>query len=223
MVKVDAAFERGLWDVREGRVKFDDFARKQKRVWEALAKYLLRRWSVGTWVTKEDVVQDVMLGAWGAIWNYEPAHPNAPPLAMYVIYNATDKAKKLLHRYRGALLSGNADAHPSCIDVPVDTHVASFMDSSPADQDEVAHRSEVIRRAITKSRSKVERRALEAAVKAGEIGGLIVGDDLSLAISAQELYSDATARKACKLGSEETALRVVIQAAQGITERLIAA
>ena len=231
MVKHDQAFERGLWDVREGRETFAKFVRATRSTWEALAKYLLRRWRVGAWADQEDVVQDLLLGAWEVLWRYEPGHANAPTLGGYVVYNALDKAKKRgVHHYRGASLSGNADANPSHVDLLASQVWGDDADrkldaagTSPPEQEDAVSEREVITRALKTTKSAVERRVVETAATTGEFRGFCVGDDLSLAICAQALYGDAPVRRECKLRTEEQALRAVVKASRATTLRLLAA
>lgn len=103
---------------RDGRMTFDELARRTRPNWEKLAQYLLRRWRSPTWVADvEDVVQDLLLGAWVALKEWDPQHPAAAPLKSYVIFNAVDKAKKRVHTLRKA--KRRDDKAPSRHMVPV--------------------------------------------------------------------------------------------------------
>jgi len=230
MFRHDASFERGVVDVREGRVTFDVFARRQRAAWDAMAGYLMRRWRAGVWVDREDVVQDLLLGAWHAIFEWDPHHPSAPSLAGYVVYNALDKAKKRLHRYRGALLSGNADAHPSANEKLASqlwgddaTRRIEESATTPPEQEEAALEFEVARAAMVTSEKASERHAIEVARGLGEFRAFLVGDDFALTRCAEALYGDEVARRECRLRSSRQALRSVVLASQSVATRLIAA
>lgn len=109
--------ERALWDLREGRISFTEFARESRPAWEALATYIARRWRLPSWGTTEDLVQELLLGAWEFVWKFEPCMGTT--IRRFVIYNAVDKAKKHAHRMRGASLSGSADRNPSHVERPL--------------------------------------------------------------------------------------------------------
>jgi DNA-directed RNA polymerase specialized sigma24 family protein len=103
-------FAEQLWAVQRGEMTFDQLARETRGHWERLAEYLGRRWRLPGWVAREDVVQDLLLGAWEAIWHYKEGRSS---IEGYVVWNACDKAKKRLHRHRGAKLHRKADSNPS--------------------------------------------------------------------------------------------------------------
>jgi DNA-directed RNA polymerase specialized sigma24 family protein len=230
MVKDNAALERGLWDVREGRKTFDEFARETRAVWESLAKYVLRRWRVAAWADQEDAVQDLLLGAWTAIYDYDPRHPAAPTLAAYVTYGAVDKAKKRAHKYRGAILSGDADRNPSRIqkcatqlwgeDAARRMEEASVVEAPQGDDVEQAMAVEA---ALEGSATVAERRALEAALRLGDFAGFLAGDDETLALAGAALYDDEESRRACGVRTRREAVRVAVLASQSAAARLLAA
>lgn len=81
--------------------KFDDFARATRGYWEMQARRLMRRWQTPADVEVEDVVQELLLGAWKAVPRFDPARGKT--LVQYVRWNAISKAKKFMHRQRCAL------------------------------------------------------------------------------------------------------------------------
>lgn len=116
--KGDRVMDYELAACRDGRMTFDELAKRTRPSWEKLAQYLLRRWKSPTWVSDvEDVVQDLLLGAWLAIQEWDPSYPGAAPLKSFVIFNSVDKAKKRVHQMRKA--KRRDDKAPSRHMVPV--------------------------------------------------------------------------------------------------------
>ena len=105
----------GSWCARAlaKQVTLGEFFRANRSVFGELAVRLMSRWGAGSAVDVEDVMQELMIGSVWAFRRYDPTHPRAAALEQFVLYNACDKAKKWLHRQRGAILHGNADANPS--------------------------------------------------------------------------------------------------------------
>lgn len=208
-------FEKGLWEVYEGRQTFDAFARRMQRHWERLAEYIARRWRLPVWASKEDVVQDLMRGAWEAVWEYKPEKGTS--LGGYVVYNAVDRAKKRVHRYRGAALHRKADSNPSRMDlsyvqvfgvVDADRKVDAMLAQEP-EQEQMAIRRENVERVLAACVSEQERYVVRALEHAG-----------TLAEGAQRLYDDPTARRVCRCNKEEDAARVVVETALALVGRL---
>jgi len=210
------AFARECWALYDGRQTFDEFAVRTRDRWRQLVRYLLKRWRISRWVDTEDLEQDMLLGAWNSVWKFDPARGVA--LDAYVVYNAVDKAKKAMHRYRGAKRSGNADANPSRMEFGFheradDEHggerwAEEHLAQEPSHEDRVEVR-EAIDRALRHCRTEAEREVVLAVVKT---------DDLAAA--AEALYADPEARRRCRMGSEKQAARVVVRAAREVAERL---
>lgn len=115
--------ERAAMDYRDGRTTFGEYLAATKARWESVAGWLMNRWRGPVWVDKADVLQDLYLGAWTGVWGHDDNHTmkngrdSHRPLHMHVEYTAIDKAKKRLHKVRGAKLCGNADSAKSRMDV----------------------------------------------------------------------------------------------------------
>ena len=105
--------------LRAGTIDARTFFLATNSLWLRLSRYLLRRFKSPAWVTEDELAQDLRIGAWKAVWDYEEQFSNGRSLARYAEWHAVDKAKKRLHKYRGAKLSGNADANPSRFETPI--------------------------------------------------------------------------------------------------------
>ncbi len=132
--------DQDLEDYRTGKMTFDQLVRKTRPHWGRLAQYLMRRWKTPTWVVdEEDLVQQMLEGAWIALREWDPAR--GTPLKAYVIWNSVDKAKKHLHVARKA--KRRDDRAPSRIMPPVsslaregdDGYNVAAMVTVSADQD----------------------------------------------------------------------------------------
>lgn len=102
---------RALLELRGGVTTFDQFVRATLPQWRALATRLFRRWTPPTGYSVEDTTQDLLLAAWPLVAKWDPSRGVA--IDRYVVWNASDKAKKTLHRMRGANRSGSSDKNPS--------------------------------------------------------------------------------------------------------------
>src|ERR1700676_3294716 len=118
------SFEMQLYDLLNGHITSDKFFRETAEIWLRMAKHLLRRWKSPAWVDEEEIKQELMIGAWRCVWNFEPTH--GVTLTRYVAWNAMDYAKKKLHRMRGAKLSGSADRNPSRYEISFSTFDVTF-------------------------------------------------------------------------------------------------
>lgn len=96
--------------VRAGTMHFGELARRTPEVWRGLAAYLYAKWTTPAACTADDVEQELLLAAWAAIPQWDPARGNT--LAEYVVWNACTKAKLWIHRQRGANLHGNRGKNP---------------------------------------------------------------------------------------------------------------
>lgn len=116
VVTKDPVFEQAARDHVEGRVTLSDFFRISKPHLARLATHLMNHWSWCTppCVGHEDLVQELMVGCVWAFKRYDPTRvKNNGSIGRYVSYNAYDKAKKWIHRQRGAVRHGNADGNLS--------------------------------------------------------------------------------------------------------------
>lgn len=96
--------EQAADQLRQGQISFDRFARMTADYWKAQAVKQLARWAHPTDVAPEDLVQVMLMEAWIRSTTFDPAKGGTAPAAYgrYLVWNAIDKAKKYLHRVRGA-------------------------------------------------------------------------------------------------------------------------
>lgn len=201
-------FDRMVRDVFDGRVDFTTFARSTRDRWEKLADYLLGRWRAPRWYSREDVVQELLLGAWSRMWDFDPRRGVA--LARYVVWNAVDIAKKALHKVRGAYRRD--DRSPSVLP---EVAVESFGEDAgewltamgvEATQETRMQAAEQVLGACTNPR---ERRVMEA----------ILATQCLLA-GAFKLYDDTDVRLMFRMMSEEHAIKLTEQIALRVATRV---
>lgn len=195
-------------DCRAGRCSFEDFVKRSLPSWERYARYLQRRWKGPWWHDREDVVQDLLFAAWDAIWNFDPAlAPGGDEEVLrYVVWNALDKAKKKIHKHRGAKLHGNADASPGRWDVPFSTFETE--PTARANVDSAEHVLAEIDEVLAACKSERERNSVRAILQTGsleEAARLIAEAD----IGARNLYG----------GIDDLYFKVV-QDAAGVVSRM---
>jgi hypothetical protein len=184
----NAEFEALLTGLREGYLTSEVFFAQTRIVWARLARNLLRRWRPPEWYGPEEVEQELMLAAHHFVWKYDPDAAKGRSIGSYVSWNAMDKAKKALHRARGAKLSGDADKNPSRIEAPF-----SMFEVSPEsgvgvatqpEQDVDVERREAIALAEQWFSTEKERLAVRAlAMHSGSI------EDAAEALSADSQFT----------------------------------
>lgn len=204
-------FEQAIALLHDGRLDFTTFARATRPSWEKLARYLLRRWKAPAWVEPEEIIQELLLGAWESVWCYSEHLAQGRTLDEYVEWNATDKAKKKLHKMRGAKLSKNADANASRYETPLSSFEATseWLDGllhEDAEQHDIVERKQRVERAC---RTEAERRAMRAL---SETGDIVRGAIL--------LFEDDEARALCGLRTARDAGRFVASTAFAVAQRL---
>lgn len=87
-------------DYQAGRIDFGGFERATRHSWSRLARMILARWRAPTYVTEQDLIQEMMIAAYSFTMKWEPRHGIA--VRRYVTWNAIDKARKWLHKQRRA-------------------------------------------------------------------------------------------------------------------------
>lgn len=203
--------------LRAGEIGFDAFVRGTAKEFASMAKYLMRRWTPPEWVTPEDVVQDLYLGAWDAVPRFDPSR--GVSLARFVVYGSMSKAKRTLHKARGVTISGSPDRKLSRFELNLssihegDALAENLLAESPIAEALLVEREE--RReayaramAVTEPGTR-ERIAVLAIAEGGDISG-----------AARVLYDDVDVRVDLRLGSEEIAERWIMSAAKAVAERL---
>ena len=204
-------FRGAVVRLREGRVTFNEFERATRPRWEALAGWLMRRWRLPGWVEQRDIVQDLLLGAWRAVWTFEPDR-GSMPIERYVRVEAVNQAQKRIHKLRGANLHTYRGGH---IDLPFgqmseEAEAAmEAMTAVPAPQEGDVAWAESTARASRACESMAELLVVQALARTESLRG-----------GAAIMYGDQDARDLLGLESEEHAVRVVVRAACALAERL---
>jgi DNA-directed RNA polymerase specialized sigma24 family protein len=207
------SFGAALRALYEERITFTQFARETHLRWKRLAIYLRTRWKQPIWNGIEDVIQELLEGAWRCLPKFDPTR--GVTLDRYVIFNAVDRAKKSCHRARGAKLSGSADRNPSNLEITFSTYDEEterfVMDllQEPPTQHRYVERIEAIERARVHCRTMVEHLAIGSLARTQ-----------SVIVSADVLYSDYRTRLACRFNNEDQALRAVSQAIADVANRM---
>jgi DNA-directed RNA polymerase specialized sigma24 family protein len=207
--------EGAAFRLRGGQSTYQEFAQETRERWVTMARWLMRRWRVPGWVDVEDVVQELMLGAWRGTWEYE-AGRGTRTLGQHVEYTAVDKAKKRMHKWRGAPLHGNPDGEPSSIDVPfclVDGSGQDWVDrlaSLPASQEESLMRGEHDLAVLRRCMSIEELLVMQALLETESFQG-----------SAELIFGDPEARRLLELRTEEQAARLVVRTAYAVDRRIL--
>lgn len=107
--------QTALNKLREGHLSFASFAKETHADWVKLAGNLLTRWRAPSAVDLEDLVQELLLGAWIAVEKYDESRGALKP---FVVWSAMTAAKRWLNVQRG-VSSHNGDKCKSCFDLPV--------------------------------------------------------------------------------------------------------
>jgi RNA polymerase sigma factor (sigma-70 family) len=191
-----------------GEIDLNKFFREVRPVLEACAAKMLRHWRAPVSVDREDLVQELMVGCIKPFKRYDPTRD--VDVGRYVLWNAHDKAKKWLHKQRGAKLHGNADSNPSRIPTLYDdfsgndnNHPEPERFISALVTEDTQHgtvvRSEIYRLVFRKTRSRMVRWGVLALEQAdGEV------DE-----AAHMLYDDFDVRRRLRLYCEADAHRVI--------------
>jgi DNA-directed RNA polymerase specialized sigma24 family protein len=104
---------------------FTTLIRKRSEDFDKLTNYIAKRWVRPCWVDREDIRQEVLLGAWLAARRFDPTR--GVPAARHMTYNAFDRGKKQLHKWRAARGSRNRDAGSSTLESRISTHTELNM------------------------------------------------------------------------------------------------
>lgn len=212
--------EKQLQLVREGAIDFGQFVAATRGEYRAMAMYLMRRWVTPEWFVLEDAEQELYLGTWRSVWDYDAAR--GATLLRYVTFSAMYYAKRAMHKARGVGLSGSPDKRPSRFETPL-----SRLGPEPDDGDAVAivrlAEDAVAEAALidAEERAHALAAALEACESAQErIALLAVREAGGLDSAGQVLYDDLECRISLRLGSEEIAERYVRKHAAAVARRL---
>ena len=205
-------FEGAVERLRVGRATYNEFVSETRPRWEALAGWLLGRWKLPGWVERDDILQDLLVGAWRACWTYEEGR-GSMPLGRYVRYAAVGHAQKRIHKMRGVSL--HTCVGPSRVDMPMASlseeaqRILEALQAMPASQED-----ELIDRQGTQ----------RAMARCQTIEELLVVQALALTRGLEEsaalLHADEDARSLLGLRSEEHAVQVVVRTACAFAQRV---
>jgi DNA-directed RNA polymerase specialized sigma24 family protein len=205
--------------LRAERITFAQFVDRTRSDFVRLANHLLRLWPSPAWMVPEDLVQELYLGVWIALPDFDP--DRGPTLARYLTWNAMHRAKRALHKARGASIHGSADKAPSNIEKPL-----SWL-GEPGDGDLLAEvrlaepptaertmialedRTMSVDRALAACTSATERVAIIALEEGGDVDG-----------AARILYDNLPFRVALGFGNPKQATRYVTRAVRAVAQRL---
>lgn len=198
--------EAQLMALRDREIGFDAFAQATRGSWTALATHLMRRWRVPAAVEVEDVRQELLMACWAHVDDWRPGCGTT--IKKYVVYKAMDCAKRWLHGQRAALK--RRDKSPSRHPVPLSTleHgecLVEFLLTVEPDQALYVERSEAIRAAEARCRSRRERVCLQAVLSHGDPD-----------TAAGVLYGDPVVRRDCRFDSLESARRAIYRMAANV-------
>lgn len=212
------SLDQGLASLHAGEIDFTVFVQLTRPHWRRLSADLHRRWDVPSFVSPEDVEQDMLFAAWQFLERWDPTKAD---LKSYIVFNASDKAKKRIHKVRGAVLSGQSDRNPSRYEVPETSLAREGEDDSVA-----AHRWAVENAAPPEQEEIVERRcaaerAKRVCVTVREFLAIEALKEVeSVNAAASLLWEDREARRACKLTSLEAAHAVVHKTVRDVASRI---
>lgn len=112
----------------DGKVTFAEFERATRSDWKRLAGQLGKRWRAPNWVSQEDLEQELLLGAWLKVWDFQASRK--VPAKNYLIYNSMSCAKRKLHKWRGANLHRRSDFSEGVREVPLPGEYGELPDPS---------------------------------------------------------------------------------------------
>ena len=195
--------------LREGRTTFAEFGLATHERWVAMARWLMLRLSAPEWVELQDVVQDLLAGAWIAIWGYVPGR-GGMALEQYVRVTAVASAKKALQRARG--VDRHTCVGPSHIDLTFarlgeegEAAVLNLARVEPG-QHEALERKRRMREVCRSLEEVIVLQALDLERTFEGAARRVIGDEMACEILGVE--------------TEEQAAVAVVRAAYGLVRRI---
>lgn len=209
-VRLRQGFAASAAKVLQGEQDFGQFLKATKDTWYALAAYLMRRWRSPRAIELEDVVQELYVGAFRASTKFDPAR--GVPFHSYLVWNACDKAKKKIHKWRGAVLHGSPDRAMGRFHI-----AASDLPAREREGDQSARVLEVVVEPTQlddfEYRSRWQSMAEEMPTPRLYWGMLALGATRGeVDAAARALYDTVDLRLALRLACEAMAVHVVKQA-----------
>lgn len=188
--------QRELVSLRSGDQTFTVFARRTNKTWTALAKHLLKRWRAPTAVDTDDMVQQLLFAAWVFLPKWDEAR--GTPLHKFIVYNAVDKAKKWLHKQRGAYRRD--DNSPSRLELPIST-----LGLEPHEEERMMGRISV---ESCQEKEMLRREAIRA-LRSDDLPFMYYQRSADIEVAAARMYESNNARLALGIDSFEHALALV--------------
>ena len=210
-----------LFRVRSGEIDFGEFVSNTQKEFRRMAVYLMKRWTAPEWFTADDVIQELYIGVWHYVWQWEESRGTT--IDRYITFNVMHKAKRALHVARGVPISGRPDFEPSRFEKTVGSLIdgsaldgekwmASILSNPPMAEENLIDQQDrkiSVATALKMCETTSERYVVLAIREAGSI------DD-----AAEVLYADIDHRIALRLDSEESAEKFVLQQAWKVAQRV---
>ncbi len=216
--------ERHLHLLRDGEIDFTDFASATKPDIAKLGAHLMRRWGNPTWFTLDDLMQEMMIGVWHYIHRWDSSR--GVSISRYVTWNAMNRAKRALHKARGAMDLAYADTEPSHMEWSIEDcaqgdnfewqNTQDWVDKYLSEEasaesllGEFQERTIFLAPFFEACETKKERHAISAIRDAGTIDG-----------AGNLLFDDYDRRLACRVGSERRARNFITTHATRVAARV---
>ncbi len=198
------ALARAAKAVRDGDIDGDEFVRRTDEWARRVTAGMLRRYrALPTWLSREDLEQEVRLRSWLHLGRYDEERSQVAPIDRFVSFATRRSAEKLLMRAQG-IDQHTRKGHPRfepCYGSPADLDEIGRSPMAEDDlPDEIAARSERFEVLTALCNTIEEQHAVRAIERAR-------GGDFEEA--GRALYADRDARLDCGLMSEEHGARVV--------------
>lgn len=210
--------EAPLRAVRAGKLSFDRFAKLSQDYWHRLAVNIWRKWDKPSWVTDDDVEQELLLNAWLYIPRSKDLDKrNLPSLAQFVIWNSVNRTQKMLQTIR---MGGkrphrdkdiNGQSLKSKYEIPFSAFIIEDEEDEikplrnygqPADQAKVIERKQLMRNAALSASKFTDKLAFAA----------LAQHDATVIDAAAVLYDNSSIRLLCRFDNEKDAVRMIISA-----------
>lgn len=104
--------DEAMLALRDGRSTGDKFLRATGPRWRKIARDLHHRWrkKLPAWVEVEDIEQELVLQVFEHIGEFDPAR--GMTIGGFVVWAATHRTQREIHKMRGARLHGNEGQNP---------------------------------------------------------------------------------------------------------------
>lgn len=192
--------ESALHRLRAEEINFTMFVHETRQVWEALAQYLLKRWRAPSSVAPDDLVQELLVACWRFAYEWDASRGVA--ISRYIVYNCTDKAKKWLHKRRGA--HRRDDKSPSRFELPFSSLVKEGQEEDRAE-------ASLLDRVAIDATQETEMMRIQAvrSVKSSDLPFMIYQQTGDIEQAAARLMTSSAARVVFHVDSLDTARAVV--------------